>query len=69
MEFDIGIGGVGSVSSCAGAGGVVMGAGDGVGTGKDCGMGTYISLGGSVSAARIGVIHGVSGCCQVTLRE
>ena len=68
-EVDIDIGGGGSVSSGAGAGGVATGAGDGAGTGTYCGMGKYISLGGSVSAVRIGVIHGVSGCCQVTLRE
>ena len=68
-EFDIGVGGGGSVSAGAGAGGVVTGAGDGAATGTDCGIGTWISRGGSVGAARIGVIYGVSGWCQVTSRE
>ena len=68
-EFDIGVGGGGSVSAGAGAGGVATGAGDNAATGIDYSMGTQISLDGSVGAARIGVIHGVSGRCQVTPRE
>ena len=49
---------------------MATGAGDGAATGTDCGMGTYMSLGGSVGAVRIGVvIHGASGWCQVTSRE
>ena len=66
---DVGVGGGGSIATGAGAGGVATGAGDRAATGSDCGMGTWISLGGSVGATRIGVIHGVSGWCQVTSRE
>ena len=62
-EFDIVVGGGGSVAAGTGAGGAATGAEDGEVTGTDCGMGTWISLGGSVGAARIGVIHGVSGWC------
>ena len=68
-EFDVGVGGGGSVSAGAGAGGVSTGEGDGAATGTDCGVGTSISLGGSVGAARIGVMRGVSVWCQVTSRE
>ena len=39
-EFDVRVGGGGSVAAGAGAGGVATGAGDGAVTGKDCGMGT-----------------------------
>ena len=42
---------------------MATGAGDGAATGTDCGMGISISLGGSVGAARIGVMHGVFGWC------
>ena len=39
-EFDVGVGGGGSVAAGARAGGVATDAGDGVATGTDCGMGT-----------------------------
>ena len=39
-EFDVGVGGGGSVSAGARAGGVATGAGDGAAMGTDCGMGT-----------------------------
>ena len=68
-EFGVDVGGGGSVSAGTGAGGAATGAGDGAATGTGCGMGTSISLGDSVGAARIGVMHGVSGWCQVTSRE
>ena len=39
-EFDVRVGGGGSVAAGAGAGRVATGAGDGATTGTDCGMGT-----------------------------
>ena len=39
-EFDVGVGGGGSVAAGAGAGGVATGAADGAAAGTDCGMGT-----------------------------
>ena len=40
MEFDVRVGGGGSVAADAGAGGVATGAGDGAATGTDFCMGT-----------------------------
>ena len=39
-EFDVRVGGDGSVAAGAGAGGVATGAGDGAATGTECGMET-----------------------------
>ena len=69
-DWSRGVGhGGGGVAASAGAGGAATGAGDIAATGTECGMGTSISPSGSVGAARMGVIHGVSGWCQVTSRE